>query len=96
MYSKLSQSDLTLIRLIATGDNGLLQRATAVRGFVKVLQAMEFPAHEDHNGIWDSLFKYLKPEDAKEILSKIPCVEITGGETINGERIPLSAVWCKG
>lgn len=95
---RMSSSDLRYVWMVLTAPSLIKSKAMAMRQFIESLQAAETPVHQDgdYKFLWTALLLDFHPEDAVEILEKLHGIEVTGGELINGTRIPLSAVWRKG
>jgi hypothetical protein len=96
---RMSSSDLRYIWMVYTASWSIKSRATALRQFVESLEAIGSPVHQkgDYKFLWKTLLQDFHPDDAVEILKKLPNIGVTGGElTSDGKRRPLSAVWRKG
>lgn len=96
---RMSGSDLRYVWMVLTAPWQIKSKASSLRQFIESLQAMETPVHQhgDYKLLWKELLLDFHPEDAVELLKKLPEIEVTGGELMSdGTRIPLSAVWRKG
>lgn len=95
----MSGSDLRYIWMVLTAPWQIKSKASSLRQFIETLEAIETPVHQygDYKFLWTALLRDFHPEDAVEILKKLPGIGVTGGELMSdGTRIPLSAVWRKG
>lgn len=96
---RMSSSDLRYVWMLLTAPSLIKSRAMAMRRFVESLKAVKTPVHQegDCKFLWTALLLDFHPEDAVELLKKLPEIEVTGGELMSdGARIPLSAVCRKG
>ena len=93
---RMSSSDLRYVWMILTAPQRIKSKASSLRQFIESLKAVETPVHQcgDYKFLWKTLLQDFHPEDAVELLKKLPGIEVTGGELMgDGARISLSAVW---
>jgi hypothetical protein len=96
---RMSGSDLRYIWMVLAAPWLIKSKAIAMRHFIDSLEAMKTPVHQhgDYRFLWKELLLDFHPEDAVEMLKKLPNIRVSGGELMSdGTRIPLSAVWRKG
>lgn len=96
---RMSSSDLRYVWMVLIAPRQIKSKAMAMSQFIESLKAMETPVHQEgeYKFLWEALLLDFHPEDAVEILKKLPGIEVTGGELVSDEaRIPLSAAWHKG
>jgi hypothetical protein len=96
---RMSSSDLRYIWMVLTAPRLIKSKASSLHQFIDSLEAMKTPVHQrgDYKFLWKALLLDFHPEDAVELLKKLPGIEVTGGELMSdGTRVPLSAVWRKG